>query len=289
MCEFCGRDEYYTLEAFREHIDEHLPQLANENTIEIIEDAKQDQFFDIYPREESATKSAIEIYTDPKWIPEIQIDDESIQFGKESVERVPNKRKRPAAKCRTAQFSTDKEVIDYNDEEINVAEKSLILITPCDDDIDRPFESRKDGFKCKFCSKRFGEKLRRNDHENSHTGRQPYKCKTCSKTFTCTSAAFTHVKLMHSHDLKHKCAVCAKPYKSPSELDIHVRSKHLDKTDPRSYFACTLCDAKFETHSRFRYHRKLKHTYRSDAITCDICQRQFKRRINLLHHMKKHI
>lgn len=138
---------------------------------------------------------------------------------------------------------------------------------------------------CSFCGKIFCSKRVRLDHENTHTGKNPYECEICSKTFSSSMSLYRHINI-HNGNQRKMCSECGKICSSAAKLTTHTREKHLPDTDPRRFFCCTLCDGKFKTSHQLSDHKMAMHKTNNTPYTCDYCQRQFKTRKYIVQHME---
>lgn len=138
---------------------------------------------------------------------------------------------------------------------------------------------------CRFCEKKFATPKSREDHENHHTGHQPYECRICSKTYALKTSLTYHIRT-HSGGKKERaiCTFCGKSIASTIRLNVHIRENHLPDTDPRRYFNCKYCDSKFETAYRLHLHN-LTHKKPTGTYTCDYCQTVYKARRHIAAHM----
>lgn len=138
---------------------------------------------------------------------------------------------------------------------------------------------------CSFCGKIFCSKRVRLDHENTHTGKNPYECELCSKTFSSSMSLYRHINI-HNGNQRKMCSECGKICSSAAKLTTHTREKHLPDTDPRRFFCCTLCDGKFKTSHQLSDHKMAMHKTNNTPYTCDYCQREFKTRKYIVQHME---
>lgn len=142
-------------------------------------------------------------------------------------------------------------------------------------------------FACSFCGKTLKGIRDRDEHENTHTGKRPHKCRICPKTFTSSSSLRRHDRV-HKDDRRHECEVCKKRFIIKSKLEKHIRENHLPDTDPRRYFPCQICDAKLVSYSQLDLHRRREHRKNSGIFTCDLCQKQYKKKESIVEHMRIH-
>lgn len=295
ICEFCG-DYYYTLELLSLHVKDHLckapTKIKRENSIsysiecippEIEEDHKLQASVDSpfllgIKREDS-----------------ISFDSDNESFWKDNNVTVNDNAvfEYPAKECHLSgdnyatspnhlSSDTSKNCIKRNKRtncccNVNEVKTSVAEI---------PHTTKRNYIhKCSFCDLCFEQNRKLIDHENTHTGRQPYQCKFCPRTFAAASSLWSHNKL-HTQERRHKCFGCERTFAHKHMRDRHNREHHLPDTDPQRYFECTKCDCKFKTHRQMCYHRAI-HKNKTETFTCDHCQRQCKSRSVLVDHMQK--
>ena len=91
------------------------------------------------------------------------------------------------------------------------------------------------------------------NHERIHDGNQNIKwCHLCETAWPNTQNLRFHVKGVHEKQKDHKCNECSKAFVHPSQLKKHIATVHEGQTLP-----------------------------------CPLCQRQFKFKVNLEHHIRK--
>lgn len=153
-------------------------------------------------------------------------------------------------------------------------------------------ETNKDdkmSLQCKFCDKKFTASKSRLDHENIHTGAQPYKCSICSKKYSVETSLRNHLRSHAKKEGKQErivCSVCGKSLSDLRCLNIHIRENHLSDTDPRRLFKCKQCDCKFDKVYHLSVHR-LTHQKITSPYICDYCKREYKFRKHIVSHMYK--
>lgn len=289
-CEFCG-DYYYTLEAFSVHVQEHLSVPQNR----IKREASIDCGID-------TNNDPLQIYGTIKDNPKQQDERHLLVTTAESEYLLNIKREDSISFC-SENESTLKPLADLEVTTLQGDTESLLCISSANKNkkskchANRSISAKKHHVnpvppatrnyvhKCSFCDLRFAGKQKLIDHENTHTGKQPYQCKFCPKTFAAASSLWSHNKL-HSDERLHSCSVCGIKFAHKHMRDRHHREHHLPDSDPLRYFGCTLCDRKFKTHRQMCYHRAI-HKRKTETFTCDHCQRQFNSRSTIVDHMQK--
>ena len=137
------------------------------------------------------------------------------------------------------------------------------------------------GYNCDICDRPYRCRRSLKHHVLRHTGQTPYKCSICGKQFTLRSYLTSHMKT-HAR-VKPTCKYCGKKFNSVLSLQVHLpihaahRRLYLDKNktedlEPKEKASDTLAD---KIHSTYRY-------------TCDICNRPYRRRRSLKHHVLTH-
>lgn len=145
---------------------------------------------------------------------------------------------------------------------------------------------RDHNYKCNFCSRKFLNQSHLNDHETTHTGKRPHQCSLCDRTFATYCSLVTHVKV-HADDKQYKCPDCEKKFLWKRDLEHHTRANHLPDTDPRRYFPCKLCDVKLKSYTTYMIHSR-SHRATEDIFSCDHCQKEFKTKAKMRHHIDLH-
>ncbi|XP_012505328.1 PREDICTED: transcription factor IIIA [Propithecus coquereli] len=173
---------------------------------------------------------------------------------------------------------------------------------------ERPFVCDHEG-----CGKAFVRDYHLSRHILSHTGEKPFVCAAigCDQKFTTKSNLKKHFERKHENQQKqYVCNFegCKKTFKKHQQLKTH-QCQHTNEP----LFKCTQegCGKHFATPNKLKRHSKihqgydcqkgcsfvaktwtelLKHvreTHREE-ITCEVCQKTFKRKDYLKQHMKTH-
>lgn len=289
VCEFCGQDDYCTLEEFRDHIKYHFPESDDE--VYIISDSDCESVPQDNPDVTEAqlasthqnvdcslqkTDASENLLIEREWVPsssenELNDDNETNQHRRKHTKR--------ALTMPSTHFNGNHNIPETNVENglplsskrsKQLRTKTFIICNEVAAGLNGLQEQNsitseihcnrtKKSFECKFCHKLLTSSTSRHDHENRHTGNRPHKCQICSKAFASTSAVFSHVKLMHRRDYRHACSLCDKRFFYPNRLDNHIRESHLPDNDPRRYFQCKQCDKKFKRILLLRSHMSRDH------------------------------
>lgn len=315
-CDFCLHD-FYTFEALRAHLNEHYPELqTNSNKKEDsnsfgsdlqriaapgVEDNIKGILNDGLQDDPGSSESTATLFNNKETVVSEQ---SKVSQRKRQPQRTSKRSKRTTPKVHDeapSKLIKSKRVQKYvsispeigssnnikkkvSDEKVSSKLKIIKSRSTPKKSVGRPKKSKAARHQCSFCCKVFFSLDRLSDHENIHTGKRPYECRVCNKTFTTNKYLTVHVR--NHGDKPHKCLLCEKSFVTPTELDYHTREKHLPDTDPRRYFPCRQCDAKFKTSFLLYYHRR-KHR-KTTIYKCDYCQKEFEMRQKILTHMRNH-
>ncbi|XP_068123100.1 transcription factor IIIA [Hyperolius riggenbachi] len=172
-------------------------------------------------------------------------------------------------------------------------------------------------FPCNYegCAKSFVSLFHLTRHSMVHTGERPCKCDAadCELRFTTKSTMKKHYQRAHvSPSVLYVCHFvdCGKSFKKHNQLKVH-QYIHTNQQP----FVCTHegCNKSYPTPSKLKRHEKvhagypcrknsscqfvgktwtdyLKHlaTDHSETVTCELCNREFKRRWHLKEHKRTH-
>lgn len=277
ICEFCGREDLYTLDVFRSHVKKHFPDSEDEVCISSdsecefvksdIPEVTKVQLATTLQNDEacgSQTTGAENLLIEREWVPATSDSDGSSQSEHSARNQSRRKRrKRPHTipstssianvedGSQTTMICTEQlrtlQSINHND---NIRTEDAVA----SNGLDELNEIRLKNFGCGICHKLFSSNSYRRQHEDTHSGK-PNKCQLCNKTFSTRYSLYRHVKLMHTIDRQHSCSFCDKRFHIYSLLERHVRENHLPDSDPRRYFNCNQCDGKFKTFHLLSTHK----------------------------------
>lgn len=114
--------------------------------------------------------------------------------------------------------------------------------------------SNKKKYPCRFdnCAKVFASLSTRVVHERIHTGKRPYTCE-CGKTFTDGSNFIKHKKIHKG--IRDKICFCGKAFFLSSDLKRHQKVHSKDK-----FFICPLCKSEFKRKDNLLRHMRQVHS-----------------------------
>lgn len=256
-CEFCQHD-FYTLEDFCAHLNEHFPELTttikNEDSIECgsdcesipldVRDDMKDILIDKGPGSETTVAAE---YVSPSAF--------NNKKPIESEQSVGNQQKRqPQRTCKKKLSSKI-------------------------GNISRPIVHEESRFKPAKSVRKF---VPLDDTKRKCSAGKEYSTEQKIITSTPKKCLVSRV----AHDKRHKCSVCGKSFVTPATLDYHTREKHLPDSDSRRYFVCQQCDVKCKTYQQLVQHRKIHQE--NPNFTCDYCQKKFEFKRRMLEHIRNH-
>ncbi|XP_063545003.1 RE1-silencing transcription factor-like [Cydia strobilella] len=149
-------------------------------------------------------------------------------------------------------------------------------------------------FNCDICNKEFALKSYLLKHKKTHIDVKEVQCEICYQVYKTVDDAKRHAKRVHmkpedSKKMKtHKCDICDKEFTRTKYLFFHKKT-HVDKT-----LSCKFCHKLFKCNSHVNRHTKRVHTKsvkpNTDAsFYCDICNKAFSKKKNLVKHIQIHM
>ncbi|XP_048002568.1 uncharacterized protein LOC125239116 [Leguminivora glycinivorella] len=158
----------------------------------------------------------------------------------------------------------------------------------------RAVHSTQTQFNCDICNKEFSLKSYLLKHKKTHIDVKEVQCEICYQVYKTVDDAKRHAKRVHmkpeeSTKMKtHKCDICEKEFTRTKYLFFHKKT-HFEKT-----FSCKFCHKLFKCNSHVNRHTKRVHTKprvkRADAnFYCDICNKAFSKKKNLVKHIQIHM
>ena len=110
-------------------------------------------------------------------------------------------------------------------------------------------------------------------------------CKFCRqnryKTIPKTVTEFYSTLNKHEYFLKAVCPHCKNTFCEP-----HLKKKHVEFEHENAPFQCDQCPKKFHSKQAKDYHVTVHHTMFYEREKCDVCEKTFTAKVNLLNHMK---
>lgn len=179
----------------------------------------------------------------------------------------------------------------------------------------------KKSLQCPLCGKTFKKASTLRDHQNIHNNLKPHICPICSRPFSFETSLVSHIKL-HENVKNHMCSFCSKAFARRRYMLHHEKTVHL-KQKPfvcplcdkpynnqscwRKHIAMHENPKELNPPMPIRVKPKRPKDVKSKALTsvvnpeakksrqrrntgpkrhkCDLCDKMFARRRNVLHHM----
>ncbi|XP_030754991.1 zinc finger protein 271-like [Sitophilus oryzae] len=161
------------------------------------------------------------------------------------------------------------------DEEFDVTDKKTRKKKVC---------KKRRSLQCSFCSETFSTRLTWSTHVRTvHSFEKPFTCDQCECRYMNAYSLLIH-KRKHSNEKPFICATCGKCFVSSADLNHHNKTHNLNRAYP-----CPSCDRSYKTHSNLRTHRLQMHLDPSEwKYLCNLCDKKFPIRGNLVKHLKRH-
>ncbi|KPJ18380.1 GDNF-inducible zinc finger protein 1 [Papilio machaon] len=134
-------------------------------------------------------------------------------------------------------------------------------------------------YRCSLCPKYFSDSSNYSKHRKVHN-QHKYICDLCGGKFCAKSSIIKHLAV-HKPMNPINCTRCHKTLYSEHALKRHMRVRH-----SVSQFACTVCKRKFVTCKQRWDHMWNKHKLRKYVADCPICNKQYRRIIDVKNHMR---
>ncbi|XP_059612600.1 transcription factor grauzone-like [Phlebotomus argentipes] len=169
-------------------------------------------------------------------------------------------------------------------------------------------------FKCDQCPKSYTKLCRLTAHQKVHVPHEEreHVCPQCGKAFSTGSVMRSHIRIVHERCQTKVCEFCARIFKTKEAFVAHqinhmtekppkVQCEYCGKKfkqrpgllrhmlrhkNPNQAFQCDLCSRTTATKRALYMHKKYVHT--TQPLKCNLCDREFKRPINLKEHMASH-
>ncbi|EDS31166.1 zinc finger protein 667 [Culex quinquefasciatus] len=140
---------------------------------------------------------------------------------------------------------------------------------------------------CATCGKQYSFLSRKafSRHVKKHTGEiaeERVQCHICSQWLSCKTYLKIHIDTRHNEeDTRIECDVCHQVYPNRKCLMTHKQRVHIEEK-----FACDLCERKFKRRINLIEHRAAKHTGQT-LYSCEDCSMVTNSNATLYAHRKK--
>lgn len=138
---------------------------------------------------------------------------------------------------------------------------------------------------CETCKKGFYILSWFQEHENFHTGAQPFECEFCDKTFEYSRYLSAHRRLIHKDLLAgfpmlHECVICKKRYQHKNSLKLHMN------VHTGNVAICDVCGKTLSSQEKLKFHLRTHTGYK--PFSCTYCGKSFTKKPILVEHERIH-
>lgn len=111
----------------------------------------------------------------------------------------------------------------------------------------------------------------------------------CRKTYKNRIVLKTHLRMEHGNRKKiYRCTICHKEFSSSTSIKRHMEAIHNTKPRPRLSWAFPGCEKSFLYKTAVTQHFEMEYTENPRRFPCALCDKNFKYRGDLNHHLKCH-
>lgn len=136
-------------------------------------------------------------------------------------------------------------------------------------------------YTCQKCNKGFYIYNWYVEHDNFHTGTQPFKCDLCNKKFFYSRFLAAHKRAVHKHRPSiYECVICKKRYQHKNSLKLHMNVHTGNVT------ICDICGKTLTSPEKLKFHMRTHTGYKPYA--CSYCEKSFTKKPILVEHERVH-
>ena len=136
---------------------------------------------------------------------------------------------------------------------------------------------------CHICRKEFKFNSLLLHHVESHKPKnkagKSLSCLTCGKKYTKTGSLTKH-ELQHEGKGSFRCRPCGEVFGTEAE-----RAKHRDEKHEKPW-KCTVCNHMFASEQKLDSHVKWHESKEAEVFVCNVCDKEFKLKVNLKVHVE---
>lgn len=141
-------------------------------------------------------------------------------------------------------------------------------------------------YDCGICERRYKSLYKLIKHIKFDCNKEPaYRCDKCDFKTSRANYLQSHIDRLHTEVRPqdyHACNKCGKKYKRANDKMIHEKNCGVDP-----HIKCDHCDYKTHNNRNLRFHMVKKHIVVLSDYKCEKCDKMFRLRLHLVHHMEK--
>nr|XP_029719841.1 zinc finger protein 25-like isoform X1 [Aedes albopictus] len=134
---------------------------------------------------------------------------------------------------------------------------------------------------CPVCFNRYATEILLRRHRKRNSKPMGHQCATCGLKFRTKDVLIFH-EMNHAEQKPFQCDTCKKYFSGSNALKVHQRCHSEEKA-----FVCSTCGVGFNQRSQLITH-EYDHGDAPLPFECEVCKKAFKRKTNLINHMRLH-
>ncbi|XP_013789347.1 gastrula zinc finger protein XlCGF57.1-like [Limulus polyphemus] len=140
---------------------------------------------------------------------------------------------------------------------------------------------------CEMCGKQYKSNRTLLKHMQTHKNSN-HNCEICGKNYRTQIGLESHMTTHRPGPSQYTCSVCQHDCRTKHYLSVHMKQRH--QNGSFSVFTCPECGKEFKWELSLKNHLFVKHGKGKGkgVIECDICQKKFVNKYNLLAHLPHH-
>ncbi|XP_076346491.1 uncharacterized protein LOC143244895 [Tachypleus tridentatus] len=140
---------------------------------------------------------------------------------------------------------------------------------------------------CEMCGKQYKSNRTLLKHKQTHNNSN-HNCEICGKNYRTQVGLESHMTTHRPGPSQYTCSICQHDCRTKHYLSVHMKQRHHNGSF--SVYTCSECGKEFKWELSLKNHLFMKHGKGKGkgVIECDICQKKFVNKYNLLAHLPHH-